>query len=223
MKRLLFIALSSAALAIPAAAQDEAGDKVNTVLVFGQDPCVESAPGELTICVRMDEQERYRIPEALRQSRDPANESWASRVQGFEAVGDFGPLSCSTVGAGAELGCTAQFIEAAYAERRSGPGVRRTVVRSDPSSSGSRTPARIPWNPRPEPPGHRAGVSVPGAGRRTGGRGAGAARRCETHPRRLATGGGVVRSGAVHRCRRGAASCCGIQTAGVAACRHGIP
>lgn len=124
MKRLLFIALASAALAMPAAAQDEAGDKVNTVMVFGQDPCVESAPGELTICVRMDEQERYRIPEALRQSSDPANEAWASRVQGFEAVGDFGPLSCSTVGAGAELGCTAQFIEAAYAERRSGPGVR---------------------------------------------------------------------------------------------------
>jgi hypothetical protein len=72
----------------------------------------------------MDEQERFRIPEALRQSSDPANESWASRVRSYEAVGDFGPLSCSPVGAGGELGCTAQFIEAAYAERRSGPGVR---------------------------------------------------------------------------------------------------
>ena len=125
MKRVLFIALTSTAIAaMPAAAQDEAGDKVNTVMVFGDDPCVISAPGELTICVRMDEQERFRIPEALRQSSDPANESWASRVRSYEAVGDFGPLSCSPVGAGGELGCTAQFIEAAYAERRSGPGVR---------------------------------------------------------------------------------------------------
>jgi len=127
MKRLLALAAASAAIALvptPIAAQDQAGDKVTTVMVFGEDECQQSAPGELTICVRMDEQERFRIPEALRQSSDPANESWASRVRSYEAVGDFGPLSCSPVGAGGELGCTAQFIEAAYAERRSGPGVR---------------------------------------------------------------------------------------------------
>ena len=127
MKRLLPLALVSAASAmapIPAAAQDQAGDKVTTVMVFGDDECKQSTPGELTICVRMDEQERYRIPEALRQSNDPANQAWANRVREYEAVGDFGPLSCTPIGAGGELGCTAQFIEAAYAERRAGPGVR---------------------------------------------------------------------------------------------------
>jgi hypothetical protein len=127
MKRLLPLALASAAFALapaPAAAQDQAGDKVTTVMVFGDDECRQSTAGELTICVRMDEQERYRIPEALRQSSDPANESWANKVQAYEAVGDFGPLSCSPIGAGGELGCTAKFIEQAYAERRSGPGVR---------------------------------------------------------------------------------------------------
>ena len=72
----------------------------------------------------MEENERYRIPEALRHSGDPANESWASKVKSYEAVGDFGPLSCSPVGAGGDLGCTAKMIEAAYEERRGGPGVR---------------------------------------------------------------------------------------------------
>ena len=67
---------------------------------------------------------RYRIPQILRESGDPANEAWASRVKSFESVGDFGPLSCSAVGAGGELGCTAKFIEAAYAARAQGSDVR---------------------------------------------------------------------------------------------------
>ncbi len=127
MKRLLPIVAATAAIALwpaPGLAQDAAGDKVNTVIVYGEDECQESSADELVICVRLDEGERYRIPEALRQSDSPANEAWANRVQSFEAVGDFGPLSCSPVGAGGELGCLAKIIEAAYAERRAGPSVR---------------------------------------------------------------------------------------------------
>ena len=127
MKRLLSIAAACTAVAlspVPAAAQDDAGDRVNTVIVYGEDECQESSADELVICVRLNEGERYRIPEALRQSDSPANESWSNRVQSFEAVGDFGPLSCSPVGAGGELGCLAKIIEAAYAERRAGPSVR---------------------------------------------------------------------------------------------------
>lgn len=127
MNRLLPLAASGALLALlpsGASAQDDAGDRVNTVIVYGDDECQQSSSDELVICVRMDEAERYRIPEALRQSESPANESWSNRVQAFEAVGDFGPLSCSPVGAGGELGCLAKIIEAAYAERRGGPSVR---------------------------------------------------------------------------------------------------
>ena len=127
MKRLLPIALATAAVAFwPAqgAAQDDAGDRVNTVIVYGDDECQQSSAEELVICVRMNEEERYRIPEPLRQSNDPANEAWANRVQSFEAIGDFGPLSCSPVGAGGELGCLTKIIEAAYAEKRGGPSVR---------------------------------------------------------------------------------------------------
>ena len=131
MKRLLATAvtgaIASAAIAlwpVPAAAQDAAGDKVNVLDVFGEDPCPPSTAGEIVVCRRMDEEDRYRIPEALRGSSSPENESWSSRVKSFEAVGDFGPLSCSPVGAGADLGCTAQMIAAAYEEKRTGPGVR---------------------------------------------------------------------------------------------------
>lgn len=127
MKRLLSLLVASAALgswSAPATAQDAAGDKVNVIDVYGDDPCPESSADEIVVCRRMDEDDRYRIPEPLRGSSDPANEAWSSRVKSFEAVGDFGPLSCSPVGAGGELGCTAQLIEAAYEERRTAPGVR---------------------------------------------------------------------------------------------------
>ena len=42
MKRLLSLAIASAAVALipaPAAAQDEAGDKVQVLDVYGDDPC----------------------------------------------------------------------------------------------------------------------------------------------------------------------------------------
>ncbi|BBC71408.1 conserved hypothetical protein [Altererythrobacter sp. B11] len=110
--------------ASPASAQEAAGDRVNTVIIYGDDECPKSTEGEITVCARLDETERYRIPERLRQSDDPANEAWSQKVLAYETVGDFGPLSCTTIGAGGELGCTAQMIEAAYAEKRAGSNVR---------------------------------------------------------------------------------------------------
>jgi hypothetical protein len=127
MKRLFSLAIATAAVGLwplPAAAQDQAGDRVSVLEVFGDDPCPQSTAEEIVVCERRDENDRYRIPEALRGSSSPANESWASKVKAYEAVGDFGPLSCSPVGAGGELGCTAQMIAAAYEEKRTGPGIR---------------------------------------------------------------------------------------------------
>jgi len=126
MKRLALISLAACAvgLASPAAAQDAAASqgapepKVNQLIVYGEDRCPESTGNEITVCARLDESERYRIPESLRQLDGPQNEAWANRVKSFEAVGNFGPLSCTPVGAGGELGCTAKMIEAAYAEKR---------------------------------------------------------------------------------------------------------
>ena len=116
MKRLISVAAAAAAFGfapVPAAAQDDPGDKVNVLDVYGDDPCPPSSSEEIVVCRRLDEGDRFRIPEALRSSDDPANDAWAQRIKSFETVGDFGPLSCTPVGPGGELGCTAKMIAAA--------------------------------------------------------------------------------------------------------------
>jgi hypothetical protein len=124
MNRLVALSLFAlgAALAAPTAAQNAPAaqgpePKVNQLIIYGDDTCPESTGDEITVCARLDESERYRIPQSLRQVEGPANQSWANKVRSFETVGDFGPLSCTPIGAGGELGCTAKWIEAQYAER----------------------------------------------------------------------------------------------------------
>ena len=129
MRRILTSAiLASAAFgaswAAPAAAQEEAGDKVNMVIVYGEDQCPPPADGEITVCARKNENERFRIPENLRISESPENLAWAERVERFEMVGDFGTLSCDPAGAGGFLGCTQEMINAAYKDRKEGSDVR---------------------------------------------------------------------------------------------------
>lgn len=116
----MFVGVSVA----PAMAQDQGGDRVNQVIIFGDDDCPMSEGDTITVCARLDESERYRIPPRLRESSSPQNEAWSQRAQSLEAVGAFGPLSCTPVGAGGELGCTVAAIEAAYAERAQGSDVR---------------------------------------------------------------------------------------------------
>jgi hypothetical protein len=127
MKRALATSLAAAAfvaLPHPAAAQDQGGDKVNTVILYGEDKCPQSAEGVINVCAHLPESERYRIPQVLRESSSPQNESWTNKVLSYEAVGNFGPLSCTPFGAGGELGCTAKMIEQAYAERAGSSDVR---------------------------------------------------------------------------------------------------
>lgn len=129
MSRLLSVAFAvsalglSAGLAVPAAAQSES-EKVNQVIVYGDDPCPQSESGDIVICARKDEQERYRIPEDLRTTGSPQNIAWANKVSAYETVGAFGVMSCSPVGSGGASGCQQQLIDAAYAEKRGDSSVR---------------------------------------------------------------------------------------------------
>ena len=122
------IAIASATalcLTAPAQAQQEAGDRVNMVIVYGDDEVQPTASeDEIVVVARLPESERYRIPENLRFSDDPANTAWAQRVESFEFVGDFGTFSCSPTGVGGFTGCTKELIDAAYGERREGSAVR---------------------------------------------------------------------------------------------------
>lgn len=119
-----FALVSAAAFgAVPASAQ-EAGEKVNQLIVYGDDPCPVAADGEITVCARKGEGERYRIPEPLRAAPKVQNDAWNNRVIAYETVGRTGTLSCSPVGPGGSTGCTQKLIDAAFAEKRSGSEVR---------------------------------------------------------------------------------------------------
>ncbi|MDG5748135.1 hypothetical protein P8Q88_08065 [Qipengyuania sp. XHP0207] len=121
------VALGAATLAAPAAAQtpvETGDDSYNMVIVYGDDACPESTPDVIVVCARKGENERYRIPERLRFSDDPANRAWAERVEQLEYVGQSGIMSCSPVGAGGFTGCTQELIREAYADRENSSEVR---------------------------------------------------------------------------------------------------
>jgi hypothetical protein len=123
MRKTLLFALPFAALAgWPAAAAAQApGERVNQLIVYGDDPCPQSSANEITVCARKDESERYRIPKDLRDDpNNPKNEPWTDRVEAYETVGAQGIASCSPVGPGGASGCMAKLIDAAYKERRDG-------------------------------------------------------------------------------------------------------
>ncbi|MET0179852.1 MAG: hypothetical protein ABW194_05145 [Novosphingobium sp.] len=128
MRSILTAALPLAAallVAAPPALAQDAGERVNQLIVYGDDPCPASTDGEITVCARKDEAERYRIPEVLRGNPDsPRNEPWTDRVEAYETVGAQGIASCSPVGPGGATGCLTRLIDAAYAER-GGAGERR--------------------------------------------------------------------------------------------------
>ena len=129
MFRILTAIVPAAALAFaaaPALAQEEqgGGERVNQVIVYGQDPCPPSQGDEITVCARKPEAERYRIPEPLRGIDTPQADAWSNRVQAYETVGKFGTNSCSPVGAGGFTGCTQKLIQRAAAERANGTDIK---------------------------------------------------------------------------------------------------
>jgi hypothetical protein len=127
MKRMMMAtALLGLTVSLPSIAQDrasagvadDASVKINQLIVYGDDPCPESTADQITVCARKGENERFRIPEALRDDpRAPGRESWTNRAEALEYVGRSGTDSCSPVGAGGFTGCFTQLMRQARAER----------------------------------------------------------------------------------------------------------
>ena len=119
MKRALVIALIGSSFvlpALPAVAQQQ--DNIRRVVVYGNDPCPRGEGDEIVVCARRPDNERYRIPEELRDAPpDPQGESWADRAQSLEYVGSSGIQSCSTSGPGGASGCYAEMVRKYRAER----------------------------------------------------------------------------------------------------------
>ena len=94
--------------------------RVNQLIVYGDDPCPQSRdPNEITVCARLPDYDRYRVPPNLRDNpNDPASQAWAGRATELSYVGRTGTDSCSTVGGGGFTGCFNQIVSQARAERR---------------------------------------------------------------------------------------------------------
>jgi hypothetical protein len=128
--RLFHAAFTAALLAgsfAPVLAQDSpaaGNERVNALIVYGNDPCPISQGDEITVCARKDESERYRIPKDMRETPSTRSEAWASRVRAYERVGKTGTQSCTAVGAGAWTGCAQQLIDKAYAEKQAGEDIQ---------------------------------------------------------------------------------------------------
>lgn len=112
-------------VAVPGAAQAQspAGPddvRVNQLIVYGDDPCPQSTdPNEVTVCARLPDDDRYRVPRNLRNNpNDPASRAWAGRATELSYVGRTGTESCSTVGGGGFTGCFNQILSQARAERQ---------------------------------------------------------------------------------------------------------
>lgn len=112
---MIALAIMPLAWAAPTLAQTAAQNGV--LLIYGEDKCPTNTDGEeIVICQRLDEAERYRIPQNLRENPiAPQNESWATRQETALEAGDFGVGSCTTVGPASQTGC---FVKEATIARR---------------------------------------------------------------------------------------------------------
>jgi len=131
VKAMTRISLASIAfmLSAQAPAQDaltaKPGDeKINQLIIYGNDKCPESVGDEIVVCARMGEADRYRIPTNLRgDPNDPRNQAMSERIKSYEYVAASGTMSCSPSGAGGFTGCGLAAINKAYAEKAQDPGI----------------------------------------------------------------------------------------------------
>jgi len=118
-KVLFILAAALAPAAMPLQAQEATGnDKVNAVIVYGDDPCPQPAGDEITVCARKPEAERYRIPQGLRETPSAKSDAWNNRVLSYERLSKSGTLSCTPTGPGGWTGCSQRLIDQAYAEKK---------------------------------------------------------------------------------------------------------
>jgi hypothetical protein len=128
MRIIPMILLAGTFAGSPASAQDTAAqpgdEKINQLIIYGQDKCPESTGDEIVVCSRLDEKDRYRIPKNLRDvGPKPGSQAWSQRLKSYEYVGASGAMSCSASGAGGFTGCGLREIDAAYIEKAQDPGL----------------------------------------------------------------------------------------------------
>ena len=112
---LLLAALAQAPVAEPA--PDDA--RVNQLIIYGDDVCPPGSDDEIVVCARLPEDDRFRIPPAVRdRPGERGSRSWTDRAIELSYAGRSGIGSCSPAGAGGFIGCHNQLVTQARAERR---------------------------------------------------------------------------------------------------------
>ncbi|TSB04797.1 hypothetical protein [Sphingorhabdus contaminans] len=99
----------------------EMPERISFLVAFGDEKCREPEGDEIVVCATVPENERYRIPLALRKKeRVVTDRSWSSAVQTLDSfAADLRPNSCSVNGTGGFTGCTQKMLQQWFAERRS--------------------------------------------------------------------------------------------------------
>jgi hypothetical protein len=99
---------------------DSDTETVRQETVYGDDSCSKpSSDNEIIVCVKLNEAERFRVPEILRGNPNaPENQAWATKIESISRISKFGTDSCSPSGLGGFTGCTQQLIDTAMAARR---------------------------------------------------------------------------------------------------------
>jgi hypothetical protein len=101
-------------------APSEMPERISFLVAFGDEKCREPAGDEIVVCANVPENERYRIPVALRKKeRVVTDRSWSSAVETLDSfAADVRPNSCSVNGSNGFTGCTQKLLQTWFAERR---------------------------------------------------------------------------------------------------------
>jgi len=114
----LITAPASAEEANPGAGETE---RWSILVTYGKDDCPESRDGEIVVCARQPEEERYRIPKTVRdreKEEEAQSTSWTAQFQNHEDQSRLGrPNSCSPVGTNGFTGCQAAILRDWFAQR----------------------------------------------------------------------------------------------------------
>lgn len=97
--------------------------RIRSVTLTGTEKCPASTSTEVVVCNRIDPNDQYRVPKALRRPPEvPAkNQSWVNRAQNMDDVGRTAgglPDTCSAVGSGGQTGCSQMNARQWYLERQ---------------------------------------------------------------------------------------------------------
>ncbi|PHR14292.1 MAG: hypothetical protein COA41_17105 [Sphingopyxis sp.] len=115
--------------AIPSPASAETNDPAaseperwSVLITYGDDECPESTGGEIVVCAHRPEEERYRIPKAVREKEKEEEThypmAWTTQFQNHEDQARLErPNSCSAVGTNGFTGCQAADLRKWFAER----------------------------------------------------------------------------------------------------------